>query len=350
MPYNAHPHLASFHDKRVFVDQDQLKEYARRRGANRDRLEKGLDEKKEPRPLEYVPQGSYAMATMIQSEVEHSDIDDGVVFGREALKGSRGGDCAPLAAREMVRDAVDLDKAFKTPPEVRKNCVRVFYDDQFHVDLPVYREYEDGGESVKELASGSEWVASNPEDITAWFNKLVTDRSPDKNNGRQLRRIVRLLKSWSKRRARRKLPSGFVISVLVSEVYPTQPAYWLDRDDLALLQVMRGIRDRLCSIGCKVYRPVSPRDEITSERTIGRVEAMRDDLELAIKSLAVIEQADCTELSALKALRDLFRTDHFDGRISELEDDDGGGGGSKAAAVATPSAAVIKRGGTGQYG
>lgn len=351
MAYNAHADLTSFHNNCVFVDQTQLTEYARRREANRDRLEKGLTEMKEPLPLECVPQGSYAMSTMIQSDVDHSDIDDGVVFEREALKGSRGGDRSPLAAREMVRDAVDLDKSFKTPPEVRKNCVRVFYGDEFHVDLPVYREYEDGGDTIKELASGTEWVKSNPESITTWFNELVIDRSPDENNGRQLRRIVRLLKSWSKCRSSRKLPSGFVISVLVSEVYPTQPTYWLDRDDLALLQVMRGIRNRLLISGCKVRRPVDPRDEITNDRTIGQVEAMRDDLEAAIKSLAVIEQAVCTELQALKALRELFRTDHFDDRIADLEDDDGGGGGgSKAAAVATPSAAVIKRGGTGQYG
>jgi hypothetical protein len=37
----------------------------------------------------------------------------------------------------MVRDAVDDDK-FKKPPEVRPNCVRVFYEAGYHVDLPVY--------------------------------------------------------------------------------------------------------------------------------------------------------------------------------------------------------------------
>jgi hypothetical protein len=35
-----------------------------------------------------------------------------------------------LQARQMVRDAVD-DGKFKTPPEVRSNCVRVYYEKGF---------------------------------------------------------------------------------------------------------------------------------------------------------------------------------------------------------------------------
>lgn len=348
MTYNAHGHLTNYHDECVFVDDSQLTKYVGRREANRDRLEKGLAEAKEPKPSLYVPQGSYAMSTMVQSDIEHSDIDDGVVFDRDAIKGSRGGDRSPYDARWMVRDAVASADAFKDEPEVRKNCVRVYYADGFHVDLPVYRQFEESGETKKELASGDSWVKSNPEDITKWFNAQVTSKSPDATNGRQMRRVVRLLKAWAKSRASWRLPSGFIISVLVDERYPVKPSHWLDRDDLALLQTMRDIRSRL-TIYCNVHRPVDPRDEITNDRTIVRVQSMRDELEQAINALSVIELADCTELKALKALRSLFNTEHFDERIAELEDDDGGGGG-KSAAVIIPTAPVIKKGGTGQYG
>lgn len=346
MSYNANKHLLSFHDVRVVVDEATLSVARNRRTANRDRLEKGLDAAEEPQPIEHVPQGSYAMRTMVKAESETSDIDDGVVFDRAALKGSRGGDRSANGAKEMVRAAVAASDSFKTPPEVRGNCVRVYYADGFHVDMPVYREYEDNGTIVKELASTGSWKASAPEDITEWFKGQVHAKSPDETNGRQMRRMVRLLKAWTKSRASWSMPTGFILTVLVDEVYYLNTA-WLDRDDLALLTVMRYIRSRL-QINERVYRPVNPREEITRDTTLGRIRKLRDELEFAIDELSKIERSDCDELMALKALKDVFYTTHFDDRIKELEDDDGGGGG-KRAALATPNSPVKKQGGSGQY-
>lgn len=94
----------------------------------------------------------------------------------------------------MVCEAMQ-DKTFKTPPKVLKNCVRVYYEEGHHVDMAIYRKYtSDSGAEIQELAS-SAWEESNPEAITKWFNKAVIDKSPDENNGKQLRRIVRLLKN-----------------------------------------------------------------------------------------------------------------------------------------------------------
>ena len=139
------------------------------------------------------------------------------------------------------------------------------------------------------------------------------------------------------------MPSGFVLSVLADEAY--QIGGWKDRDDQALLAVMRQIKNRI-SIDEKVYRPVSPRDEITSARTYSRIQKMKDELGAAISELSRIERSDCDELMALKALKSVFYTDYFDARIQELEEG-GGGGGAKGAA--TPKQPVDKRGGSGQY-
>ncbi|MDT7839081.1 cyclic GMP-AMP synthase DncV-like nucleotidyltransferase [Aquabacterium sp. OR-4] len=355
MSYNANDHLVKFHAARVFVDNESLSLARQRRQANRERLKKGLDSAKEPSPIEHVAQGSYAMSTMVQSESESSDIDDGVVFSREALKGSRGGDRTANDAKEMVRAAVASTDNFKTPPEVRGNCVRIYYADGFHVDMPVYRKYEENGTTYKELASTGSWKASAPEDITTWFNGQVTAKSPDDTNGRQMRRTVRLLKAWSKSRTSWSMPSGFILSVLVDEQYYYNQS-WKDREDLALLGVMRGIRTRLFS-NERVHRPVSPREEITRDSTLGRIRKLRDELEYAIDELSKIERADCDELMALKALKKLFFTDFFDGRIKEIEDGDGGDGGGKGGGgngggrglAAVPTSPVKKQGGSGQY-
>jgi hypothetical protein len=339
--YNANKHLTNFHDDKVFVDDDKLKTARERRDANRTRLKNGLEADKEPMPKDFVPQGSYAMSTMVQSEVETSDIDDGVVFDREDLRDALGDDRSADDTKEMVRKAIAAKDEFKTPPEIRSNCVRVYYKDDFHVDMPVYRTYTDNGKTKKELASAGEWKVSDPEEITKWFNDQVVKKSPDTLNARQMRRVVRLLKYWSKSRSSWTMPSGFVLTVLTDEAY--RYGGWAGRDDSALLSVMRSIRYRL-TVNERVWRPVEPREEITSDQTPGRVRKLRDELEGAINELSKIERADCDELMALKALKAVFNTDYWDGRIKELEN--GGGGGPGKAGPAQP---IDKRGGSGQY-
>lgn len=351
MSYDANKHVIEFHNERVFVDDSMLSVARNRRDANRNRLTRGLEGDEEPTPTEFVQQGSYAMSTMVQSDLDTSDIDDGAVFDREALKGSRGGDRTANDAKEMVRKAIASKDEFKTPPEVRGNCVRIYYNDGFHVDIPVYRSYKEEGVTKKELASTGTWKASAPEDITNWFNSQVTAKSPDTLNGRQMRRMVRLLKHWSKSRVSWNMPSGFVLSVLTDEAYYAPG--WVGRDDQALLSVMRSIRNRLQG-NERIYRPVDPREEITKDQTLGRIRKLRDELGSAVEELSKIERADCDELMALKALRAVFKSDYWDERIKEIEDGDGdggggGGGGSSNGVPAEPKQAVDKRGGTGQY-
>src|SRR3546814_15006164 len=85
-----------------------------------------------------LKQGSYAMKTMIVHPDNDYDIDDGVYFDKADLVGERGAEMTSLQTREMVRNAVD-DGKFKKAPVARKNCVRVYYEAGYHVDLPVYR-------------------------------------------------------------------------------------------------------------------------------------------------------------------------------------------------------------------
>ena len=343
MSYDANKHLVAFHDEEIFVSEADLSVARQRRQANRDRLELGLSDDNEPKPIEFVIQGSYAMGTMVKSEIEISDIDDGVVFEREALKGSRNGDRSANDAKEMVRKAIaSHGKSFKTQPEVRKKCVRVYYDDGFHVDIPVYRKFFDTGENeVKELAATGEWIASDPKEIIEWFNERVIEKSPDKTNGRQMRRVVRYLKYWSKSRSSWNMPSGFVISILVNEAYLSGNA-WKNRDDLAFLEVMRGIRGRLL-LDKRVLSPVSPYEEVTNDRTIGRNDSMCDELEAAIEELSKLELADCDEKMILKALKKLFNTNFWDSKIDELDEKSIGSTNTR-----TPASPFDKRG-SGMY-
>lgn len=165
---NTNAEILAFHDEQVTLPQSERTTMKERRDRNRKRLKNGLERRDRKLP-DFHSQGSYAMKTMLQHHSRDYDIDDGVYFRAGELLGPRGGPLSSLEARQLVRDAID-DGAFKTPPEVRKNCVRVQYDAGYHVDLPVYRLKEQEGAvgkvEVVELAS-SEWTRSDARSVNS---------------------------------------------------------------------------------------------------------------------------------------------------------------------------------------
>src|ERR1700722_9220307 len=108
--------LLAYHFDEVTLPQEERNLMRDRRDANRKRILTGLEEMEEPKPLEFCKQGSYAMKTMVHHPDRIYDIDDGVYFDKDALKGPNGGEKSAYEARCMVRDAVD-DGSFKTKPE-----------------------------------------------------------------------------------------------------------------------------------------------------------------------------------------------------------------------------------------
>jgi len=244
------------------------------------------------------------MKTINQHPANDYDIDVGVVFKKEDLKGPQGADKTALDTRKMVCDAVQ-DKRFKKQPEIRQNCVRVYYNEGHHVDMPIYRECEDeNGKTVFELA-GTDWKASDPEAVTRWFNQAVIDKSPDETNGRQMRRIVRLLKFWCKSRDSWNMPSGFIISKLVDECYVSVK----DRDAQALYVTMVRIKNRLAS-QLDVYHPVLFGEKISDGKEAAMQE-LKDRLKTAIDNLADLLDDDCTSQTALKAWKKCFNHSYF---------------------------------------
>src|SRR3954469_21246514 len=138
---NTSREVCGFHDAEVALTTTERSEMRKRRNTNRERLKKGLEKNSNPKPIGCHTQGSYSMKTMVQDPDYDYDIDDGVYFKSADLKGSQGADKSALQARQMVCAALQDDK-FATEPEVRKNCVRVYYEAGYHVDVPAYRRHE----------------------------------------------------------------------------------------------------------------------------------------------------------------------------------------------------------------
>jgi hypothetical protein len=118
--------MTGYYDDEVALPSTARTQMRDHRDANRKRLRNGLTKAEKPLPRNFHSQGSYAMKTMVQHDDNKYDIDDGVYFDKDQLVGDRGGEMTALAVRQMVRDAVD-DGSFTRAPEVRKHCVRVYY-------------------------------------------------------------------------------------------------------------------------------------------------------------------------------------------------------------------------------
>ena len=301
--------------KSYFEDDVALSSTARtqmrdHRDANRKRLRNGLTKAGDPLPKNFHSQGSYAMKTMVQHDDNKYDIDDGVYFDKDQLVGERGGEMTALAVRQMVRDAVD-DGSFTTAPEVRKHCVRVFYQAGYHVDLPIYRKVEEknwlGNISYHFELASTDWKRSDARNVTEWFEGQNGSLSPEGDKD-QMRRICMYLKklahsrpSWSS-----QVTTGFVITKLVSECFKAKA----QRDDQALVETMKAILGRL-KWNLAVSHPVTPNEKISKGSDDPKVAFFRDRLEDAIGWLKPVESSNSTKTEALDAWDKVFNTDFF---------------------------------------
>lgn len=312
--YNCANDVLAYHDDEVTLPQAERTNMRGRRDANRERLKKGLKDKGKPTPREFASQGSYAMKTMTRHPAKDYDIDDGVYFDKAVLIGERGAEMTALQARQMVRDALD-DGSFKTPPEVRKNCVRVYYLAGYCVDVPVYRRVTTkdifGNESYHHELASSDWKRSDARDVSKWFEDENTKQSPDTVNGRQLRRLVREIKKYARSRESwsSQILSGFGITKLVTECF--RGDIW--REDRALYDTMKAIRDRL-NWNLVVEHPVTPNETITKGTDDPRARFLRARLTDAIDMLAPLFEHDCTRTKALKCWDKVYATTFFSDR------------------------------------
>lgn len=302
--------VRAYHDQDVTLPKTEQDAMRDRRNSNRTRLRNGLSAAGKPAPLEFVKQGSYAMKTMVRDPDNDYDIDDGVYFRKEDLVGGRGAEMTSLQARQMVRDAVDDGKL---APEVRPNCVRVFYEKGYHVDLPVYRRVTTstvfGDEYHYELAASSGWKRSDARDVSDWYE---AERSKS-SDGIQLRRINRDLKKYARSRYswRGGILSGFGVTVLTTEGIRVN-----EREDRTLYDTMVAIRDRL-NWNLQVAHPVTPGDFITSGIDDAKARCFREKLTEAIDTLQPLFEADCTREKALKCWDKVFATTFFSERLEE---------------------------------
>ncbi len=310
MKFNCHDLLNQFYEDEVRIG-DGIEELKKFRNLNVERLKVGIKTLQENQvsgigpAIENFDQGSMAMKTLNESQHgEDQDLDHAIVFNSDDLK-----DGGALQTRNRVESALRegcAGIAFNRPPEARTNAVTVWYEDGYHIDFAVYKRVVDGSGCSSYFHAGPTWTPRDPRAITNWFSDANEsyNKQLDQDSKDQFRRVVRLIKFWSRSRIGWDSIGGLVLSVLVDEVY--QPNS--QRDDVVFKNVISNLLLRL-DLSLDVLNPTDKSLSLTPneahkhsvEVLKGRLAACKDQLDdLAERS---------TEQEVRKVWRKIFAND-----------------------------------------
>lgn len=306
--FDCSKEMKNFHSDKITLSTDTREEMRERRDNGRSRLNNGLVREEHKKP-NYFVQGSYAMHTMVQDDAKEFDIDDGAYFSLAALTNADGVELTTTQAKERVRDAIRQDQRLKEPADVHDNCVRQTYPAGYHIDIPVYRiktskDASNNTVETYELAAKEQWEPADAREVTRWFFRQV-DAAGDKDDGAQLRRVVRLTKSFARSRDGwpEKTGSGITLTRLVCDEFSKARG----RDDEALRTTWQAIEARLVN-SCIVTHPVNAKN--LANENDEKVSFFLDKLSEALKELEILDNG-CTRREARGAWDSVFDTTYF---------------------------------------
>lgn len=260
-------------------DEDKIS-LANKKDLNIDRLKEGLAEYNLAHNTNYsitnfVVQGSMAMDTAIQDDENDFDIDIGVVFDYRTVK-----DLGHREIKNIIRECF-LNKwpeQFSSDPEVKKNCVRISYQEGYHLDYAVYRFSDDYRCYCDYEHAGSvSWNKRNPNAILKWFEKQIADK------GEKLRDIIRMSKALSRAFGYKEMTGGLIQTVLCAECFCPD-----ERLDLCFYYTIKYIVERLNVIE-DVFNPTSLNTSlIQTDEHRQQLKNYKSSLKSAIEKLDVL--------------------------------------------------------------
>lgn len=207
-------------------------------------------------------QGSYKFRTQVRPMFmgEEFDIDLGIYFKwtGPAEDGDYGAEDLKTVC-QTVLNAYKKESRHEVlsvePP--KKNCNRIRFKGDFHIDVPVY--HLDETEDDRTLASEDGWVDSDPKAIYLWFRDKFADA-----DRAVVRRLIRYLKAWSILRYRDQegRPSSIFLTVLAADACGASAidASWADDD--AFHACLREIVARL-EASTEVVNPVDTSENLS---------------------------------------------------------------------------------------
>ncbi len=201
---------------------------------------------------------------MIRNSEDQCDLDVGIYFFQK-----------PEKAYSTIQKHIKIALMGHTTLGVSllSRCVRLKYQGDFHIDMPIY--YTDNGEEyyLGNLDKEDEWELCDSKIFKDWVveNTHYND---------QKIRIIRYMKAWSDHyhsKKRIKMPSGLVFTIWAIQFYKEN-----ERDDVALVHTAAAILEHLkdnfqFTWTCEM--PVAPNDNVLDRLTKEQQSNFREALE-----------------------------------------------------------------------
>lgn len=292
--------LEKFLKEHVVLHSNEQNKLRKLKRLNIKRLKKGLEEYNEENSTSFkivdnLVQGSMAMHTIIQNEEKDYDIDVAIIFDSEICS-----DKSALAMRKIVCESLEKKtKQFNAQPEIKTSCVRLHYEEGYHIDFAIYKKTIDTNTNeIKYEHSGSNWSLRDVESVEQWFN----DNNKDSDG--LLRKIVRLSKQLCS--VRTNMPSGLIQTALCIECL-----YKDEKLDFAFYKTLQNIHNRL-STSTDITLPVDGGRSVSSRKIdIDRINLFKDELKLVLDKLEQLNDCECTRSQAIDIWNYVFEHDYW---------------------------------------
>jgi len=184
-----------------------------------------------------------------------------------------------IVVDNLLGELVKKESWVKIDP-TKKTCSRVIIDNETHIDIPLYAISDSEFTTIHERIEKSlahedfslikskrmnswrdidikkvllahreqDWIESDPRKLNVYFKKMFEYK------GEQLRRICRYLKAWRDYQWNEGGPTSIYLMILANETIDAE----IDRDDIALLNALRKIYDKLDD---ETYQVINPTDK-----------------------------------------------------------------------------------------
>jgi len=167
----------------------------------------------------------------------------------------------------------------------KKTCSRVIVNHEIHIDIPLYAipdtDFFTIRERIDKSLANENFVSMESRRIASWkevnLKKVLLahrelnwkESDPRKLNdyfknafehkGEQLRRISRYLKAWRDYQWKESGPSSIYLMILADLLFDAE----IEKDDIALLNILQGISRRLSDKNFNIINPTDPKETIS---------------------------------------------------------------------------------------
>jgi len=267
---NCNDLFQEYHSK-IDLSSTKKESLRKSRDSIRNDIKKYFKDTLERKIPRFYQQGSFAIKTVVNPLSGEYDVDDGVYL--QDLPEDKNEWPRAEIVHKWIMDAVK--GRTNEGQEDKKNCVRVIYKNNYHVDLPIYGT--DNGKFYIAKKGVDEWPESDPKAFTDWFLNIL------KNRSEQLRRNIKYLKAWADYKSL-EFPS-IAITILAAQYHGDIDG----RDDKSTAAFANSMVIHLKN-NHSVNKPVAPFENVLAKLTenqidtiIKKLEVFRDDAVKAIE-------------------------------------------------------------------